>query len=940
MLNQIIYTRCLPHRDLTKKGLVVRKEGFGVFAMSQDLITNHPVSDCNFLQNRLALRNGAKENTDPRATVAIGLFNSYDYVALPSSDVYAVIFEVAQPLCKEQRKSGIGHRDGNYIKQCLVGNPDGYPFEWFGASVWDAYLKSQNDYYLEDPKAEPPWINAVEEMVPHGSYITVDKVRQFVSEGRTDAVKAGIWFLIKEYSKPEEKRKILFIKDVPENVELWIAAIEYAFSIEMAKKITFTTNETNLNTNFKETVFYYTDKDGNYSKECNNSVEQTRHPYNMIVGYHPKDRFCSDVRQTPTSDFVIIDGTTKIAKIVPDDSIRSPYYSAAVQYNEDIMDFTGVVLPSLPITTITDKIPELYDAYEYLLDSAHKAEKWEYKETIVALAALTQYGFSKNDALNQYILDEGMHAYERFEKDDQRNKFKFLNMLWKLGELTKRTEDVSGCLADSLSAALLNLKLSDAVLTTKWNTIKSSGVQNIIQPALRKLFGDDELENYQEQFAGLSTTTISTLFDMYYTALSFEENGIDSICKSNEKFEFVVNGFLTLIDDADALKKALNGIKKSEDVVNAVALIVSQQLDKEKTEQWWNAIIELKGGNVTELCKKLCELKETDLDVIEHLLASAISKAKKCGDEDYLAFEIAVKKFGKNKNAGNIFFKACIEVKDPSQFSSLIYKIKNLRLTPSVEEELFGLVDDRVVKELFELMDEGNSYEDTLRMISRTTVTQMENWSKEIRKPAVSVSLVDLYKDMAYKRDTRDILTSMNEFSEKNFPLPDGFIGGGYFEELVQKAVEFREAQVHLAFLYLFAMKDDKTKKAFITAYVEEVFSNANRKDKQLVESMLELCEVFYYKEREIPGKKTTQVGEMADMLQECFAEVLPKYYTSSLEGRILKSSYSDDQVKKKLTAMLQKAAMEAKGTKSNSSNQRVFGIAKKFFDEVFGKKE
>ena len=931
MLNQIIYTRCLPHRDLTKGG-VVRTEGYGVFSMSQDLVKTPPVSDYSFLKNRLASQNGAKENSP------IGLFNSYEYTALPASDAYAMMFEVSRPRCKEPRKNGAAHRSGNYIKQCLIGNLDDYPFKWFGASVWDAYLKSQNDYYLdEDPEAEPAWLNTVKES-PLGSYITENSVKQFVSEGREEAVKAGIWFLLKEYSKTEEQRKVLLIKDTPENVEKWIAAIEYAFSTEMAKKITFSTNKSNLTSN--RDLFFYTDKDGKFFPVRNTNVVQTRHPYNMIVGYHPKDLFCSNVRQTPGSDFVIIDGTTKKAEFVPDNSIHSPYYSAAVQYNADIMDFTRVVLPSLPITTITDKIPELYDAYEYLLDSAHKAEKWEYKETIVALAALTQYGFPKNDALNQYILDEGMRAYERFEKDDQRNNFKFLNMLWKLGELTKRTEDVSGCLADSLSAALLNLKLSDAVLTTKWNTIKSSGVQNIIQPALRKLFSDDELENYQEQFAGLSTTTISTLFDMYYTALSFEENGIDSIRKSNEKFKFVVSGFLALIDYADALKKALNGIKKSEDVVNAVALIVSQKLDKEKTEQWWNAIIELKGGNVTELCEKLCELKETDLDVIEHLLASAISKAKKCGDEDYLAFEIAVKKLGKNKNAGNVFCKACIEVKDPSRFSSLICKIENMKLTPSVEKELFECVDNRVVKELFELMDEGNSYEDTLRMISRTTVTQMENWSKEIQKPAVSVSLVDLYKDMAYKRDTRDILTSMNEFSEKNFPLPDGFIGGGYFEELVQKAVEFRDAQVHLAFLYLFAMKDDKTKKAFITAYIEEVFSNANRKNKQLVESMLELCEVFCNKKREIPRKKTTQVGEMADMLQECFAEVLPKYYTSSLEGLILKSSYSDDQVKEELTRMLQKAAMEAKGTKSNSSNQGIAGKAKKLFGELFGKKE
>lgn len=156
MLNQLIYTRCMPHRELKNKGQVVRTDGFGVFSMSQELVTNPPVSNYDFLQTRLAVQNGAKE------TSFIGLFNSYEYTAL-SSDVYAMSFEVARPHCREPRKNGQGHRTGTYIKQCFVGKPGDYPFKWFGATAWNAHLKSENDYYLdENPSAEPAWLNNVQ----------------------------------------------------------------------------------------------------------------------------------------------------------------------------------------------------------------------------------------------------------------------------------------------------------------------------------------------------------------------------------------------------------------------------------------------------------------------------------------------------------------------------------------------------------------------------------------------------------------------------------------------------------------------------------------------------------------------------------------------------------------------------------------------------------
>lgn len=892
MLNQLIYTRCMPHRELKNRGQVVRADGFGVFSMSQELITNPPVKGYDFLQARLAVQNGAKENS------ATGLFNSYEYTAL-ANDVYAMSFEVARPHCKEPRKNGQSHRTGTYIKQCLVGKLDDYPFKWFGASAWNAHMKSENDYYLdENPTAEPEWLNTVYE-IPNGSYITTDKVKQFVNEGRADAVKAGIWFLIHEYAKPENERKVLLIKDIPENVELWIAAIEYAFSVEMAKGITFSTNKTKLGTQIDNILFFYTDESGKFYPMRNNSVAQTRHPYNMIVGYHPKDTFCASVKQMPTSNFVMIDGITKTAGFATNDSIRSAYYSAAIQYDADILDFVSVVLPSLPITDITDKIPELYDAYKYLLDSNHRVEKWNYQEAIAELQVLTQYGVPSNDALNSYILDEGLRGYQCFAAEDERNNFKFLKVLWNIGKLTNRTGEVTGCLADQLTSGMMNLKTYGNALTETWNAIKDGGVQGIVQPALKDLFNDCDLSSYTSQFDSASSSAISTLLDMYYDTLSYEKNGVKSILESNEKYQFVCRGLLALIDDRNALRVALNGISKSDDVVNSIAVSVSEYLEKlkpAKTEQWWDSIIDLSGGNVLDLCRTLCKSSKTNIDMIEHLLANSILKSGKCEREYLRAFDDAVKQLGKSKNTGAAFFGACIKVEDPSHLDNIIHNIRLNKLFPSVEKKLFNLVDNVI------------PYESTSGMISHT-FRDMKEWADEIGETSVSVSFYDLRKNMERERKPEKVLDAMYAFSRSKLALPSGFTNGQYFANLAQTVADFCDAEVHLAFLTLFDISDARMKQEYTKRYVNEVLSCS--KGKQLSYSMISLCEAFYY-EFKIPGMKATQVKETADMLESSFIKVLPDFYKSNLADQVSKANCGEPQVKKMLISLLQDAAKKA----------------------------
>ena len=774
-------------------------------------------------------------------------------------------------------------------------------------------MKAENDYYLdENPSAEPAWLNTVQDM-PNGSFITVDKIKQFVNAGRTEAVKAGIWFLLHEYAKPENERKVLLIKDVPENVELWIAAIEYALSAEMAQKVTFSTNKTKLGTQIDNILFFYTDDSGKFYPMRNNSVTQTRHPYNMIVGYHPKDNFCASVKQMPTSNFVMIDGTTNTASFATDESIRSAYYTAAVQYDADIMDFTSVVLPSLPIDKITDKIPELYDAYKYLLDSDHRVEKWTYREAITELQSLTQYGIPKNDALNMYVLDEGMRGYQRFAAEDQGNNFMFLKVIWDFAKLAKRTSEVTGCLADQLSAGMMDLKTSGNALTGTWSAIKAGGVQSIIRPALQDLFNDGDLTSYSNQFDGASSASICTILEMYYDMLSLEKNGIKSILESNEKYQFVCRGLIALIDNRSALRVALNGISSSDDVVNAVALSVSQYFEQykpAKTEMWWDSIIDLSGGNVMELCKTLCKSSKTSIDMIEHLLANAVLKAGRCERDIYRTFDDSIKQLGKSKNTGVAFFGACIRVEDSSRFDSLIRSIRGNQLELSAEKELFHLVDKAI------------PYDSTSGMIAYT-FRELKEWANEIGETSISVSFYDLRKNMERERKPEKVIPIMHEFAGQKLEMPSGFLRSQYFANLVQVATDFCDSEVHMAFLHLFDIADIRMKQDFINAYVDEVLAGA--KGKQLVYSMISLCEAFCY-EYKIPGKKPAQVKETMDMLKACFTKALPNYYKSNLADQVSKANYGEPQVKKLLINMLQDAAKKAPKSGLGGLLRGIFG--------------
>ncbi len=113
-------------------------------------------------------------------------------------------------------------------------------------------------------------------------YIGNEDISAFVADGRCDLLKKAVAFIVSQYSLPPEKRKFLVIRDEDSRkIELWIAAIESAFSPRMASGLPFATRRDNFVNSNKYTV----NLNGQYQTQINLQNPNQKLRYRaMIVG--------------------------------------------------------------------------------------------------------------------------------------------------------------------------------------------------------------------------------------------------------------------------------------------------------------------------------------------------------------------------------------------------------------------------------------------------------------------------------------------------------------------------------------------------------------------------------------------------------------------------------------------------------------------------------
>lgn len=871
----------MPSRDLKNQGKVVRRDGFGVFSMSPAMVDGTHKIDYNHLQSQLSKNNAAKENSP------IGLFNSYEYIQLSDQD-HALTFEFARPFCQDQRGGRVAHRSGTFIKQCLVGQLRGYPSDYFGASCWNAHLKPENDYYLTDSaNAEPAWLPQVSED-PQGGGISPDQIRAFLRDGRAEVLKGALWFLLQEYGKPISERRVLLIKDLPANVELWVAAIEHAFSAQMARQIPFSTNKFNLGNQTETALFHYTDSEGRFSA-IRNAQQSIRKPYCMIVGYHPLDKFSESVRQLPTSNYVILDGTAKTLGCQPDDRVHAPYFEAAVQCDADMEDFCTVLLPSLPLKQITPDLPELFDAYKYLLDSNHKSDKWAYNDTLTHFRKLTAQGFPTNEALNQYLLEECLLAYPRFIDLDA--GYPLLQLLWKLAGPLGRADDVRSCVLEPIAQALTDLTGHGSTLRSSWSKAESGGLMNMLRPALLKLFADEELPRYAQQFRSCGADVTAAVLEIYQAVMP---SGADGILKNKSRFDFLVLAVAAMADSRKEVSALLSRFSRDPKLFHALVLAVAETLDAAipgRSAQWWNIVTGISGGNVVDLCRGLADHPQTGIALVEKLLSDHILSVNHCSEAAVQVFTDAVRKLAADKDTGLAFFYAWIKAADEKDTPQIVAAARRMSLSADVNAKIFQKLDVCLPYTIYK-----PAYD--------KVVQSMEDWSRSMKMASKKITLVNLNKLLSQPGlKEQGLLMHLTDIRRLQFPIGDDFFQSELFENIAIGLNHFQNPKITVEFLSLFRFSNPKQLTAYITAYVEDSLQPLRRPER--IGQMLYLTEVAILPSSALGLQVEKRVSVVKKHLESALRSVLPRFAKSGMEDQIRMMDQYPDTVREELIRML-----------------------------------
>lgn len=132
---------------------------------------------------------------------------------------------------------GSAGRFGNQLSHVFLFDPedtDLYPSQFYGSDM----LRSRMDFEEVNNPDQPAYL-PTPSLIP-GYRVDMDAVTEFLSEdGRMEIYQNMLWAMLAF----ESHRKRVVICDQPENIVLWIAALQFALPRKMALGINFTTYE-------------------------------------------------------------------------------------------------------------------------------------------------------------------------------------------------------------------------------------------------------------------------------------------------------------------------------------------------------------------------------------------------------------------------------------------------------------------------------------------------------------------------------------------------------------------------------------------------------------------------------------------------------------------------------------------------------------------------
>lgn len=132
---------------------------------------------------------------------------------------------------------GSAGRFGNHLSHAIVADEEdftGYPCEFYGSTLLRDHMEFEEVNNPEKPDYLPVPV------MEKGYVVDIDTVLEFLAVGDRLEIYKNMLAAMLAF---EKARKRVVICDEPENIILWIAALEYAVPLRTALKINFTTYE-------------------------------------------------------------------------------------------------------------------------------------------------------------------------------------------------------------------------------------------------------------------------------------------------------------------------------------------------------------------------------------------------------------------------------------------------------------------------------------------------------------------------------------------------------------------------------------------------------------------------------------------------------------------------------------------------------------------------
>lgn len=490
MFYELIYTRCKQGMDILKKGQSISVEGYKVYACTPEIM-NEGVLDLQFFTNAVQTK---QSYNDPDF-----MDDAYLYYVPDSGSSFILNFHPV-PFDKEA-KGNYSHRPGNFINHALIGSfYEYYPFELFkNNDIWNAQTKGEAYYYEQAPSALP----ARNDISKPQSRYTYEDIAAFINDGRKEALVKAVSFLISQYAVNPENRKYLVITDdSSEKIELWIAAIECAFSPKIAASIPFATRMDKFITANRYTV----NQLGMFHIQMNLQDPNQKQRFRaMMVGVDERDKSnVNAAKPLASSPFVLLEGKKKNALFDADTSDK--YYQLVTAFNKEHRQFCRVFLQMFKIATPDTGIFDLYKLFAGLGD-VHKRDA---RTVVNFLEQLEKYSPAYPSEFKD-IHNSIEKELSRFLQEDLASAFTIIDWLEKVSKAIGDAESkqrISDMVCKTFLDFIFNRSDSTGTLAF-WNRIKTGEFFKDIKAAVTNV------DTLRANCSKLKSPDIATFVQIY-----------------------------------------------------------------------------------------------------------------------------------------------------------------------------------------------------------------------------------------------------------------------------------------------------------------------------------------------------------------------------------------------------------------------------------------